>query len=610
MIAGTHSVRASLMALLFAGLPLTAQPVITTTGASIPAGTVGATYAGVTFAATGCGMSGCTWSITSNMTALYGLTMSSGGALSGTVEACANFWAGNAPCDLSYCNYTFNPMVCPFTVQASSTSTGTTAQQFSISVSWTPAYATYLSDQYSYFHQMAQAAGPSPPPILAGGHLVIANPFFRDSRYDNQSAWNAWVDAMNDAGMKIVNIEVDLECLISNRPSCLSLYAGAIKHAHDLGMSVSINPAYYTTASGNTAMSCGDAGCPGNGAAGGIGGACAAALGSPINSGTIAGTNYGSGVFDWHHCLVTYVVPSLGTLTGMPAYQYVLTYWLSPGDRFVPVHEPTTQASQWNEFTNSNSTSATDCSQSASGSTNGQYCSGAPGPTISKSHRTCPQDWLDNFLTPFFNTDLPGWSGVPSGIIYGATVNPKEMATGSGMTGGYYATAFTNGLSANIAMGMDMYDFEPSSQTEYTKTISMFQGNSASGYQHGVFVEEFGPNAWTYYNGPTGEGCAIVGLQSCTWSTFNQDFFASLLPFLSSQGVTDSSLYGASVLGACAPVYPDNPQDDNDVLNTATIAMENHQYSITGVKLSAILSQWNAAGIQGACKLTGGKLLP
>ena len=32
--------------------------------------------------------------------------------------------------------------------------------------------------------------------------------------------------------------------------------------------------------------------------------------------------------------------------------------------------------------------------------------------------------------------------------------------------------------------------------------------------------------------------------------------------------------------------------------------------SVTSVKLSAILSQWNAAGIQGGCTVTGAKLLP
>jgi hypothetical protein len=281
----------------------------------------------------------------------------------------------------------------------------------------------------------------------------------------------------------------------------------------------------------------------------------------------------------------------------MSAYQYVLTQWLQSGDRFVPVHEPTTQASQWGEFTNS--TSITDCSSAVTGNVTGQYCSGqSNGVSTPKAHRTCPQDWLDSFLTPFFAGSLP------SGITFGVTVNSKEMTSGSG---GYYAAAFANSLSPVTDMGMDMYDFDSQRQTEYAATASLFQGNSTSGSVHNVFVEEFGPNAWTYVNGPSGESCAIVGLQSCTWNQFNQDFFASLLPFLSSLGITDASLYGTEVLGGCAPAYPDNPQDDNDVLYAATVAMENHQYSLAGTKLSSILAQWNKVGMQG-CTLIGGSV--
>jgi hypothetical protein len=97
-------------------------------------------------------------------------------------------------------------------------------------------------------------------------------------------------------------------------------------------------------------------------------------------------------------------------------------------------------------------------------------------------------------------------------------------------------------------------------------------------------------------------------IQSCTWNKLNQDFFASLLPFLSSQGVINASLYGTEILGACAPVYPDNAQDTG-VLNTATLAMQNHQYSLSAARLSAILSEWNTTGISG-CTLIGGSLKP
>lgn len=132
---------------------------------------------------------------------------------------------------------------------------------------------------------------------------------------------------------------------------------------------------------------------------------------------------------------------------------------------------------------------------------------------------------------------------------------------------------------------------------------------SPSGPAHKVLVEEFGPQPWTLTNGKTGEACAIVGMQSCIWNTFNQNFLSSLLSFVSGLGVTDASLYGANILGACAPTYPDNPNDDNSVLDTATSAMERYQYSVASDRLNAIVAQWNKTGIRGA-KLTGLSLVP
>jgi len=156
-------------------------------------------------------------------------------------------------------------------------------------------------------------------------------------------------------------------------------------------------------------------------------------------------------------------------------------------------------------------------------------------------------------------------------------------------------------------MGMDLYAFSSGDQTLYTKTIGTFQGVSG-GPAHSVFVEEFGPQAWTYTSGPTGEVCAIVGLQSCTWNGFNQSFFASVLSFLAGQGVTDASLYGTEMIGACAPIYPDNGQSVNTFI-PATAAMLNHQYSLASAGMSAILSSWNKASLRG-CSLVGGSLAP
>jgi hypothetical protein len=157
-------------------------------------------------------------------------------------------------------------------------------------------------------------------------------------------------------------------------------------------------------------------------------------------------------------------------------------------------------------------------------------------------------------------------------------------------------------------MGMDMYDFAGSNQTLFTNTISLFHGTSPSGPAHAVFVEEFGPQAWTQSGGATGGACAIMGLQSCTWNALYPSFFASLLSFLASQGVTDASLFGAEALAACAPTYPDNAQE-SDTFIAVTAAMEKHQYSLSGAAMAAILSGWNATGLRG-CSLSGGSLVP
>jgi hypothetical protein len=316
-------------------------------------------------------------------------------------------------------------------------------------------------------------------------------------------------------------------------------------------------------------------------------------------------TGNGSVWFDWYNCLVTTPM-YMGTLS---AYQYILQTWLSSGDRFVPVHEPTTSAAQWGEGVNN--TTYNGCA-SGSGSVPSLTCGGQPNPPSTlTSNQTCPLDWANYFLTPFI-ASLATWAGVPSGITYGVALNAREMASASMAVGGHYAMEFASTVPTTWEMGLDMYDFSPSRQTEYTTTIQTYQS-----HLHSAFVEEFGPQAWNYTptlpaTAPTGEGCAIVGLQSCVWNTFNRVLFGSLLSFLSSQGVTDAFLYGTEMLGACAPAYPDNGQDSSQfvtVLSNATIAMQNHQYSLASAGMSAILTPWNATGLQG-CSLTGGSLKP
>jgi len=199
-------------------------------------------------------------------------------------------------------------------------------------------------------------------------------------------------------------------------------------------------------------------------------------------------------------------------------------------------------------------------------------------------------------VQPFFSAART-WT-VPQEINYGVTINSREMNTTSA-----YAGYFNSQLATDVAMGLDMYDFAPGQQALYTTVIGLF--HSAP---RGIFVEEFGPQAWTLDGGTTGGGCAIVGVQSCTWNAFNQNFLASLLPFLAAQGVADASLYSTEMLGACAPVYPDNARN-NTVLNDATTAMQNRQYSLTSARLSTILSEWNMIGLHG-CTLLNGSIMP
>ena len=112
----------------------------------------------------------------------------------------------------------------------------------------------------------------------------------------------------------------------------------------------------------------------------------------------------------------------------------------------------------------------------------------------------------------------------------------------------------------------------------------------------------------TLFTAPTGESCAIVGIQSCTWNSLNQNFFSSLLSFVANLGVTDASLYGTEILGACTPIYPDNGHNPTTFAN-ATTAMQNRQYSLATPRLSAILSAWNAASLTGG-RLIGGSIAP
>jgi hypothetical protein len=538
------------------------------------------------------------WSLSSGTVPL-GLSLSAAGSaytLSGTPEGCASFWATSS----TPCVSAFEPIISTFAVQVQDSSTPTplmATQTYPMQVYWNPSEVQYLATENEYLSSMAALTGSAQPPLMTtGGHLGIANPIFRNAAYDNQTAWNAWISAMKTAGMKRVNIEVDLECLVDVRPTCLALYAGAISYAHQLGMTVSLNPAFYST------QSCGDAPCVGigNGPTNGMTGACQMAFMININSGTVTtgGTTYQSGPHDWFECVTT----TLSGLNNYSAYQYMLVYWLQDGDQFVPVHEPTTQTGRWNEGIASSTTNPCNTAGPIPGA-QPVLCNATPGVAGTITGNTCPQDWWVNFLEPFFSTALPYWqahSTIASGIQYGVTVEYTIEMTMPPPTGSAsYAAVFAANLPSSVRMGMDIYSFTNSATLtdylqEYQSTIARFRS-----YGHGIFVEEYGVDQWHLSGAPNTEACAIVGRSSCTWNTLNQNFFAALFPFLASQGVTDASLFDTQILAQCAPTYPDSALNTM-LLTAATTAMENSQFSVACSRHASILSQWGAGSMAGA----------
>jgi hypothetical protein len=72
------------------------------------------------------------------------------------------------------------------------------------------------------------------------------------------------------------------------------------------------------------------------------------------------------------------------------------------------VHEPTTQAAQWDEGV-INTTPVGTCSTS-NGSVPPQFCKGTSAGAGGYVHVRCPNDCLANFLAPLFAMTLPGWA--------------------------------------------------------------------------------------------------------------------------------------------------------------------------------------------------------
>jgi len=161
--------------------------------------------------------------------------------------------------------------------------------------------------------------------------------------------WNAWVQAMYASGMRLLNVEPDLDCIYTQSAACLDLYSSAFSTARALGMSISINPEF----------------------SGPITSDCTTIIGHVINSGAGGGGAYAPGVSDWFTCL-TDPIAGLG---GLSIYQWMVVHWLQNGDTLVVLHEPTTMAARWGEGI----VPSVGCNNTGTGN-------------------TCPQDWVSNFL--------------------------------------------------------------------------------------------------------------------------------------------------------------------------------------------------------------------
>ena len=52
-------------------------------------------------------------------------------------------------------------------------------------------------------------------PTAFGAHLAPAAPEFRQASTDTLAVWTAWIDGFHKAGVTVVNIEPDMDCLFN-----------------------------------------------------------------------------------------------------------------------------------------------------------------------------------------------------------------------------------------------------------------------------------------------------------------------------------------------------------------------------------------------------------
>jgi uncharacterized protein (TIGR03437 family) len=491
---------------------------------------------------------------------LPAFALSATGLIAGTPDGCPSFLTSF----FFPCLNPNEPMNSTFTVQATDSAGNTGSQTYTIGVYWNPSEAAFDTEEVGYDADLVAGLTKFAPPAF-GGHLAPAAPEFRQASTDTVAIWSAWIDGFHKTGATIVNIEPDMDCLFNNFAACQALYTGAIAHAHSLGMTISLNPEFYGRAS------CGDAGCSPAGAANGYFTDCQNLIGHAINA------TPGNGVSDWYACMTT-KIPALG----MSAFQWMITNWMGNGDRFVPLHEPTTQAGRWNEGNfPGGCSSATQPTQAV------PNCAGIDQSMPGGTGNTCQSDWLNNFLMPLLNPTtglISAWASAAGlNIHIGVTTLKAELSNDYSPT---YADVFAKNLPASVDMGYDIYNFAPTDLTTYTDSISSVHQDG-----HLIYFEEFAPPYWVENNGLRAENCAIKGCYSCDWQTnqIYQNFMEAFLSFAGSQEALSASLYSTELLAGCSDTQPTSCESVT-VLAAASQAFLGGGISPVAQRIAAILT--------------------
>lgn len=250
--------------LLLAAVPPLAAQTLTISPATLPLATAYEAYgpggAGVTLSANG--TAPWIWTCTAGCTFTGAITLASAynpsnpgtptlfqwnpatATITGIPDGCATFdQASFAPCPLPFEPMSISPS---FTISVTDANHLTGNATYTLMMNWNPTQAAFESQQMGYFSQMVTRAGTGaqPPMKIAGMHQISNAKYRTAAGYDLQTAWNAWVDMMSQAGISVMWIYPDVDCFIGLRSACITMYSSIIARAHGYGMSVGLSPVF------------------------------------------------------------------------------------------------------------------------------------------------------------------------------------------------------------------------------------------------------------------------------------------------------------------------------------------------------------------------------